>query len=170
MLATEDATYILSFAIMQLNTDQHHPNIKKKMTFDDFVKNQRKLNEKKDFPRDFLEDIYNSIKYNEIVMPEEHRGELRENYQWKEMLRRGRNSAASYHCVDTNAYDQDVFMLLWGPCVTAISYVFETAQHEAVVQRAISGYKKCAIISGHYALCKVWNFVSVFIYFLSTDQ
>ena len=53
------------------------------MTLNDFVRNQRGLNNKADFPRDFLEGIYNAIKTREIVMPEEQSGDLKEDYEWK---------------------------------------------------------------------------------------
>jgi hypothetical protein len=38
------------------------------------------------------ESIYNNIKENEIVMPEEHRGQLGFEYAWKELLRRARTT------------------------------------------------------------------------------
>ncbi len=78
-----DGAFILSYAIILLNVDQHNPKNKKPMTLTDFVRNQRGLNNKADFPHDFLESIYNAIKSREIVMPEEQDGELREDYEWK---------------------------------------------------------------------------------------
>jgi golgi-specific brefeldin A-resistance guanine nucleotide exchange factor 1 len=84
LVLNTDAAFILAFAIILLNVDQHNPKNKKPMTLNDFVRNQRGLNkDKTDFPRDFLEHIYNSIKTNEIVMPEEQEGDLREDYEWK---------------------------------------------------------------------------------------
>ena len=47
---------------------------------------QRGLNNQKDFPRDFLESIYNAIKTREIVMPDEHEGDLKEDYEWKVLV------------------------------------------------------------------------------------
>jgi len=32
--------------------------------------------------------MYEAIKENEIVMPEEHEGDLGFNYQWRELLKR----------------------------------------------------------------------------------
>lgn len=72
-----DAAFILSYAIILLNVDQHNPKNKRPMTLKDFLRNQRGLNEKEDFPREFLERIYNNIKSREIVMPDEHDGELK---------------------------------------------------------------------------------------------
>ena len=52
------------------------------MSFEDFKRNQRGLNNKADFPPDFLQAIYTSIKTREIVMPEEQQGDLRDDYEW----------------------------------------------------------------------------------------
>ena len=83
IVVDRDATFILSYSIILLNVDQHNPKNKKPMTLNDFVRNQRGLNNKADFPRDFLEGIYNAIKTREIVMPEEQSGDLKEDYEWK---------------------------------------------------------------------------------------
>ena len=42
-----------------------------------------------DFERQLLSDIYHSIKNDEIVMPAEQTGLVKENYLWKVLLKRG---------------------------------------------------------------------------------
>ena len=71
--ANSDAAYVLAFAIIMLNTDLHNPNIavEKKMTLDQFVSNNRGINDGKDLPRPFLERIYASISSDEIKMSDE---------------------------------------------------------------------------------------------------
>src|SRR5690606_5081601 len=65
----KDAVFILTYAIIMLNTDQHNPNLKseKRMAFEDFSRNLRGQNEGKDFSREYLKDIFDSIKLNEII-------------------------------------------------------------------------------------------------------
>jgi brefeldin A-inhibited guanine nucleotide-exchange protein len=63
---------VLSYSVILLNTDAHNPQIKKRMTKDDFVKNNRGINENADLPRELLSSIYDEITTNEIRM----RGEL----------------------------------------------------------------------------------------------
>ena len=46
----------------------HSPCIKKKMTKDEFVRNQREINDGKDLPRVFLEDLYQRINDEKILM------------------------------------------------------------------------------------------------------
>lgn len=60
--------YVLSYSVIMLNTDQHNPTIKKRMSADDFVRNNRGIDDGHDIPRDFLEELYNRIKNQQIMM------------------------------------------------------------------------------------------------------
>src|ERR1700761_544659 len=51
-----------------LNTDLHNPQVKKKMSKEEFLKNNRGINEGDNLPADFLEDLYERIKNDEIKM------------------------------------------------------------------------------------------------------
>lgn len=60
----DDTVYILSFAIIMLNTDLHSPNIKpsRKMKLEDFVKNLRGIDAGFDINRFFVCDRFSSDK------------------------------------------------------------------------------------------------------------
>lgn len=49
-----DTCYVLSFAIIMLNTSLHNPSVKEKPTLEDFVKMNRGINEGQDLPRELL--------------------------------------------------------------------------------------------------------------------
>jgi hypothetical protein len=61
-----DTAYVLSFSIMMLNTDQHSPNVKEKMTVDQFCGNNRGIDDGSDLPKSYLEGVYNRIREDEI--------------------------------------------------------------------------------------------------------
>ncbi|KAK2196297.1 bifunctional Sec7 domain/Guanine nucleotide exchange factor [Babesia duncani] len=63
-----DTIFVLSYSIIMLNTDLHNTQIKKKMKLEDFVRNNKTINNGKDLPYEFLEDIYQSIKNHEIKL------------------------------------------------------------------------------------------------------
>jgi len=65
---SQDAAYVLAFSVIMLNTDLHNPSIelKKKITLEQFIRNNRGINNGKDFSSEFLTKIYNEIKQNEI--------------------------------------------------------------------------------------------------------
>ncbi|KAI4965898.1 hypothetical protein ZWY2020_047889 [Hordeum vulgare] len=51
VFATKDAAFILCYSVIMLNTDLHNPQVKKKMSEDDFIRNNRAINSGKDLPR-----------------------------------------------------------------------------------------------------------------------
>lgn len=61
-----DTAFVLAFAIMMLNTDQHSPNVKDKMTQDQFISMNRGIDNGNDLPRPLMEGIYRRIRDNEI--------------------------------------------------------------------------------------------------------
>ena len=83
VVANADTAFVLAYAVIILNVDLHNPKNKNRMSLKDFVRNHRGLNANTDFPQSFLEGIYSSIKNHEIVMPEEQKGELKEDYEWQ---------------------------------------------------------------------------------------
>ena len=71
-----DTCYILSFSIIMLNTTLHNPNVKKKISMDQFVSQNRGINSGKDLPRDILELIYKNIKEEPFKIPDESYDDL----------------------------------------------------------------------------------------------
>lgn len=73
-----DTIHLLSFAVIMLNTDLHSPNVKQRMTNDDFIRNLRgqdKLTgekEGRDIERFILEGIYERIKKDELKPGDDH--------------------------------------------------------------------------------------------------
>ena len=54
-----------------LNTDQHNPQVKNRMTKADFIKNNRGINDGASLPDEFLGAIFDDIVKNEIRMKDE---------------------------------------------------------------------------------------------------
>ncbi|XP_042593965.1 PH and SEC7 domain-containing protein 2 isoform X1 [Cyprinus carpio] len=66
-LTSEDGAHTLTCALMLLNTDLHgHVNIGKKMSCQQFISNLDGLNDGKDFPKELLKVLYNSIKNEKL--------------------------------------------------------------------------------------------------------
>ncbi|XP_071108376.1 Golgi-specific brefeldin A-resistance guanine nucleotide exchange factor 1-like isoform X1 [Haliotis cracherodii] len=155
-----DAAFTLAYAVIMLNVDQHNHNVKKQnipMTVDQFKKNVSKTNGGLDFESDMLCEIYSAIKSDEIVMPAEHTGLVKENYMWKVLLRRGSTKEGVFRHSPTGAFDHELFSLIWGPTVAALSFVFDKSTDESIIQKSISGFRKCAMISAHYGMSDVFD-------------
>ncbi|QCD98516.1 guanine nucleotide-exchange factor [Vigna unguiculata] len=154
ILANKDAALVLSYSIILLNTDHHNVQVKKKMTEEDFIRNNRLINDGNDLPREFLSEIYHSICKNEI------RTTLEPGFGFPEMtpsrwisLMHEANKTSPYIVSDSRAYlDYDMFVLLSGPTIAAISVVFDNAESKEVYQRCMDGFLVAAKISAHYHL------------------
>ncbi|ETW81242.1 hypothetical protein HETIRDRAFT_117872 [Heterobasidion irregulare TC 32-1] len=66
-----DTAYVISYSVILLNTDAHNPQVKKRMTRADFVKNNRGINEGADLPEELLSAIFDDIVNNGIRIKDE---------------------------------------------------------------------------------------------------
>jgi brefeldin A-resistance guanine nucleotide exchange factor 1 len=151
-----DAIFVLTYAIIMLNTDLHNPNLKsqKRMTIDDFAKNLRGVNDNKDFEMDYLKAIYDTIKSNEIILPEEHQTKHAYDHAWKELLVKIQDASDLTIC-DTNVFDGDMFAATWKPIVATLAFVFMSASDDVVFSRVITGFDQCAQIAAKFGLSEV---------------
>lgn len=69
--ANADTAYVLAYSVIMLNTDQHSGKVQKRMTPEDFIKNNRGINDGQDLPPEYLTAIYEEIGSNEIVLTSE---------------------------------------------------------------------------------------------------
>lgn len=63
-----DTAFVLAYSIIMLNTDLHNKTVRKKMTRDQFLSNNRKIDNGADLPPEYLTAIYNSILEKEIQL------------------------------------------------------------------------------------------------------
>jgi golgi-specific brefeldin A-resistance guanine nucleotide exchange factor 1 len=157
-VADKDAAFVLTYGIIMLNTDLYNPNVKKqnRMSYMDFAKNLRGVNAGEDFDPDYLQEIYDSIKHNEIILPDEHDNKHAFDYAWKELLIKA-GSAGDVVTCDTNAYDADMFAATWKPIVATLCYVFMQASDDAVYSRVVNGFDQCAQIAARYGLVEAFD-------------
>uniref|UniRef100_A0AAX7VEG5 Cytohesin-2 n=1 Tax=Astatotilapia calliptera TaxID=8154 RepID=A0AAX7VEG5_ASTCA len=71
-----DTCYVLSFAIIMLNTSLHNPNVRDKPGVDRFISMNRGINEGGDLPEELLRNLYESIKNEPFKIPEDDGNDL----------------------------------------------------------------------------------------------
>uniref|UniRef100_A0A6G1SB55 Golgi-specific brefeldin A-resistance guanine nucleotide exchange factor 1 n=1 Tax=Aceria tosichella TaxID=561515 RepID=A0A6G1SB55_9ACAR len=82
ILPNSDSALSLAYAIIMLNVDQHSKKVKP-MTCDEFDKNLLGPKSDRIYDRKLLDLIYTSIRDDEIVLPDEQVGVVRQRYLWK---------------------------------------------------------------------------------------
>ncbi|XP_075439890.1 brefeldin A-inhibited guanine nucleotide-exchange protein 1 isoform X2 [Ascaphus truei] len=70
LFASADTAYVLAYSIIMLTTDLHSPQVKNKMTKEQYIKMNRGINDSKDLPEEYLSVIYNEIAGKKISMKE----------------------------------------------------------------------------------------------------
>ena len=157
-IADKDAAFVLTYAIIMLNTDQYNPNLKgsARMKCEDFARNLRGVNGGKDFAPEFLQAIYDAIKANEIILPEEHDNKHAFDYAWKELLLKTEAAGDLDSCND-NDMDADMFSATWKPIVATLSYVLMSASDDVVFNRVAIGFTQCARVAATYGLSDAFD-------------
>ncbi|XP_015110067.1 cytohesin-1 isoform X3 [Diachasma alloeum] len=87
-----DTCYVLSFAIIMLNTSLHNPSVKDKPSVEQFITMNRGINNGGDLPRELLVSLYESIKTEPFKIPEDDGNDLmhtffnpdKEGWLWKQ--------------------------------------------------------------------------------------
>lgn len=123
------------------------------MAVEEFISNLRQVNGGKDFDPEMLKQIYHAIKTNEIIMPAEQQGIIREKYLWKCLLRKSETTSGIYlfavqlvnmentvgeeipsnvakpesstPLIPLSMINGPIFEILWGPTVAAMTYIFD---------------------------------------------
>lgn len=153
-VANDDAAFVLSYAVIMLNTDAHSPQVKRQMTLEEFKRNLRQSNDGKDFDQDYLEDIYRAIKSKEIIMPDEHDTDETFELAWKSLLLKT-PQAGNLTSNMSSSFDKPMFECIWKPIVTTLSYVFYTATDDTVFSRVLTAFNQIAKIASHYDMPQV---------------
>ncbi|KAK9360492.1 hypothetical protein V1504DRAFT_153401 [Lipomyces starkeyi] len=167
-VANKDAAFVLSFSVIMLNTDLHNPQVRNRMTLEQYKHNLRKVNNNEDFIPEYLEAIYNAIKNQEIIMPEEHNNQAGFDYAWKELLQKANSSGELFVCDDTSIYDAEMFRATWKPVVATLAYVFTSATDDMVFMRVITGFDHCARIATRYNISDALDHIILCLSKIST--
>ncbi|KAF2944498.1 ARF guanine-nucleotide exchange factor GNOM [Oryza sativa Japonica Group] len=159
MFVNRDAALVLSYSVIMLNTDQHNIRVKKKMTEEDFIKNNRRINGGNDLPREFLSELYYSICRNEIrTIPEQGAGCSEMSFsRWVDLMWKSKRTSAYIACDSFPFLDHDMFTIMAGPTVAAISVVFDNVEHEEFLTGCINGFLSVAKLAAFYHLDDVLN-------------
>ncbi|XP_062475015.1 cytohesin-2 isoform X2 [Pezoporus occidentalis] len=71
-----DTCYVLSFAVIMLNTSLHNPNVRDKPSAERFVAMNRGINDGGDLPEELLRNLYESIRSEPFKIPEDDGNDL----------------------------------------------------------------------------------------------
>ncbi|KAL7540223.1 hypothetical protein ACHAXR_009956 [Thalassiosira sp. AJA248-18] len=167
--ASSDAAFILSFSTIMLNTDLHNPNMKdeKRMTLDQFIRNNRGINDGKDLPELFLTDLYHEIKNEEIQVKQDL---LQDGVGGADafdgLLAKASdvatpfftsNRSAQQKIVQAGVHERDMFVSISSAAINAISTIFVESWDDVLVTKALDGLRNSAYICSYFGLDEQFN-------------
>eukprot|EP00960_Hanusia_phi_P077756 768738-Hanusia_phi.AAC.3 len=154
-----DTAYVLAYSIIMLNTDAHSPKIAKKMTKEEFVRNNRGINDGMDLPPEFLEGIYDRIVANGFKVKEEedmgaslssdteksaherYRAEAQQLMSTAQGLLKKAAGQSSDHFLISNKSEHVISMLeiSWAPMLAAFSVLMEESAEAGLISQCLKG-------------------------------
>ncbi|ETL88746.1 hypothetical protein L917_12205 [Phytophthora nicotianae] len=171
-LADADAAFVLAFSIIMLNTDLHSDHIAKKMTIEEFIRNNRGINAGEDLPTEYLTDLYYNILEKEIQMQHDVSDFMeapsstvdRYSMQWDGVLKRSENVVGASFTSNTSIlklraglYEKDMFNLISESTIKSILLAFEKTCDLNNMERALEGLSNCAKIMLYYDMIDEFN-------------
>lgn len=148
-----DAVFTLTYSTIMLNTDLHNGNVKRKMSLEQFIGNNKGMNGNEDFPRWLLERIYNSIAASEIKIFGESGVEAMTSAHWEasieDMCARNRLLLDPRSAMN---FDEDIFVQCWQSAIAAATVMLSEAGDANQAQKALEGFvsvARCATAFRH---------------------
>lgn len=147
IFVTQDSVLILCYSLIMLNTDQHNPQVKKKMTEEEFIRNNRAINGGNDLPREYLSELFHSIS-NHAISVFGLTGPVEMNpRRWIELMNRTKSMQSYILCDFDRRLGRDMFACVAGPTVATLSAFFEHADEDEMLHECIEGLISVARIA-----------------------
>ncbi|XP_017786365.1 PREDICTED: brefeldin A-inhibited guanine nucleotide-exchange protein 1, partial [Nicrophorus vespilloides] len=163
LFASADVAYVLGFSIIMLTTDLHSPQVKNKMTKEQYIKLNRGNTDSKDVPEEYLSQIYDEIAGHEIKMKNtvnkpgkqqinsEKRRKVLFNMEMEMISSAAKNLMESVSHVEspfTTAkhleHVRPMFKMAWTPFLAAFSVGLQDCDDPEVASLCLDGIR-CAI-------------------------
>ncbi|XP_066903562.1 brefeldin A-inhibited guanine nucleotide-exchange protein 1 isoform X2 [Halyomorpha halys] len=162
LFASADTAYVLAYSIIMLTTDLHSPQVKNKMTKEQYIKLNRGISEGEELPEDYLSKIYDEIAGHEIkmkatnkpgkqVIANEKKRKLLWNMEMEAISTAAKNLMESVSHVQapfTSAkhleHVNPMFKMSWTPFLAAFSVGLQDCDDPEIAALCLDGIR-CAI-------------------------
>ncbi|MEJ1279107.1 ADP-ribosylation factor guanine nucleotide-exchange factor 1(brefeldin A-inhibited) [Cricetulus griseus] len=168
LFASADTAYVLAYSIIMLTTDLHSPQVKNKMTKEQYIKMNRGINDSKDLPEEYLSSIYEEIEGKKIAMKEtkehtiatkstkqnvasEKQRRLLYNMEMEQMAKTAKalmeavsHAKAPFTSATHLDHVRPMFKLVWTPLLAAYSIGLQNCDDTEVASLCLEGIR-CAV-------------------------
>jgi len=164
-----DAVYVLAFSTIMLNTDLHNPTIKedRRMTMDQFLKNNRGINGGGDLPESFLSELYDQIKNRQLQVRRDAGDFMKKQKEdlscaWDGILERKKEVSPPVSVIlgekgFEGKQDKEMFLILVKSSLPAVSGVFTRSYDDALVVRTLRGLQQMVKVAAFFEFDNIIN-------------
>ncbi|CAK9296919.1 unnamed protein product [Gordionus sp. m RMFG-2023] len=128
-----DSAYVLAFSIIMLTTDLHNPQVKRKMTKEEYIRINKSSSDQKDLPEAYLSQIYDEIAENRFNVKDKTIPEEDVN---KNMIQDNEFTSAIYI-----EHVRPMFKITWTPQLAAYSVCLQDCENLDIVALCLEGMK-----------------------------
>ncbi|KAG8077740.1 hypothetical protein GUJ93_ZPchr0007g6421 [Zizania palustris] len=178
VFATKDAAFILCYSLIMLNTDLHNPQVKKKMSEEDFIRNNRAINSGKDLPREYLSELFHSISTNAITVFSQAAATVEMTAsRWADLVKRSRAIEQFTPCDFKHKLSREAFVAVSGPTVATLAAIFDYTDDEEILNQCVEGLISVARIARYgledvldELLCCLCKFTTLLNPYATTEE
>lgn len=184
LFSSADTVYVLAFSVIMLTTDLHSPQVKNKMTKEQYINLNRGVSDSKDLPEEYLSQIYDEIAGQEIKMKNtvnkpgkqfianEKKRKLLWNMEMEAMSSTAKNLMESVSHVKspfTSAkhleHVRPMFKMAWTPFLAAFSVGLQDCDDPEIASLCLDGKNPFKQFYENIFPEKIWNKFKNFQFF-----
>jgi hypothetical protein len=165
LFSCADTVYVLAFSTLMLHTDAHHPNVRQRMTLEQFVANNRGIDGGKNLSYGFLETLYKGITSERInlsvsslshpsLLTQAQRADLYKQ-QCNQTLQRVReritvgSDTRQFHRAKSANLIGPMFQSVWGVIMAALTNSFYETNDMEIIRLCLKGFQFSTHIASH---------------------
>ncbi|EEC76666.1 hypothetical protein OsI_14634 [Oryza sativa Indica Group] len=158
--------------------EQQTAEVKKKMSEDDFIRNNRAINAGKDLPREYLSELFHSISGNAItVFSQASAAAEMTPTRWADLVKRSRAIDPFTPCDFKHKLTREVFVTVSGPAVATLAAIFDYTDDEDILNQCVEGLISVARIARYgledvldELLCCLCKFTTLLNPYATTEE
>mmetsp|Transcript_24482 Transcript_24482/g.29570 ORF Transcript_24482/g.29570 Transcript_24482/m.29570 type:complete len:753 (+) Transcript_24482:2-2260(+) len=153
-----------------LNTDLHNPNMnpEKRMTLEEFIRNNRGINEGEDLSEEFLTEVYKEIEARELRVGLTVDNVLEGGVlKWDGILTTAKakthipfvstHNPSSQIPIGPTLQEKDMFTVLSTPAIQSLKRTLVQTYNDSLLVSTLEGFRQMALISVFFEMTELFN-------------
>ena len=167
MFSCADTVYVLAFSALMLHTDAHHPNVKSRMTLEQFLANNKGIDGGRDLPVDFLTELYKGITTKRIylsnasnqpssaLLTRAQKADLYRNKckqtitEARQESGQGRGNEHQFHRSVSPLFTGPMFDAVWRGALAVLTMSFQNSNDPELYRMCLKGLSYSVHIASH---------------------